>query len=77
MYPMLNESVACYREGVTTDLDMLDGGMIFGTGFAPFRGGPINYASELTTQIVQNELSDLAARYGKRFTPDTGWDSIK
>ena len=77
IYRMLNESVACYREGVITDLDMLDGGMIFGTGFAPFRGGPINYARQLTTKTVQNELSDLAARYGKRFTPDTGWDSIK
>jgi 3-hydroxyacyl-CoA dehydrogenase/enoyl-CoA hydratase/3-hydroxybutyryl-CoA epimerase len=41
---MLNESFACLREGVVADADLLDAGMIFGTGFAPFRGGPIRYA---------------------------------
>ncbi len=41
---MLNESFACLREGVVTDADLLDAGMIFGTGFAPFRGGPMRYA---------------------------------
>ena len=43
---MLNEAFACLREGVITDGDLLDAGMIFGTGFAPFRGGPIHYAKE-------------------------------
>ncbi len=41
---MLDESFACLREGVVADGDLLDAGMIFGTGFAPFRGGPIHYA---------------------------------
>ncbi len=41
---MLNEAFACLREGVVADGDLLDAGMIFGTGFAPFRGGPIHYA---------------------------------
>ena len=41
---MLNEAFACLREGVVEDGDLLDAGMIFGTGFAPFRGGPIHYA---------------------------------
>lgn len=40
---MLDESVACLNEGVVADGDLLDAGMIFGTGFAPFRGGPIHY----------------------------------
>jgi 3-hydroxyacyl-CoA dehydrogenase/enoyl-CoA hydratase/3-hydroxybutyryl-CoA epimerase len=40
----LNEAVACLREGVIEDADLLDAGMIFGTGFAPFRGGPLHYA---------------------------------
>ena len=40
----LNEAVACLREGVVEDADLLDAGMIFGTGFAPFRGGPLHYA---------------------------------
>src|SRR5690625_7813341 len=42
--PMLNACMACLREGVVADAELLDGAMIFGTGFAPFRGGPMNYA---------------------------------
>src|SRR5262249_28076285 len=42
--PMLDVCVTCLREGVVTDEDILDGAMIFATGFAPFRGGPMHYA---------------------------------
>ena len=41
--PMLDACVACLREGVVADEDTLDGAMIFATGFAPFRGGPMHY----------------------------------
>src|SRR5690606_40414580 len=44
--PMLNEAVACLHDGVVADADLLDAGVIFGTGFAPFRGGPIQYIRE-------------------------------
>ena len=43
---MLNEAIACLEEGIVADSDMLDIGVIFGTGFAPFHGGPIQYARE-------------------------------
>ena len=57
---MLNEAFVCLREGVVTDGDLLDAGMIFGTGFAPFRGGPIHYAKsqgiqELFEQFVKQQ----------------------
>jgi 3-hydroxyacyl-CoA dehydrogenase/enoyl-CoA hydratase/3-hydroxybutyryl-CoA epimerase len=39
--PALNEAVACLREGIVADGDLVDAGVIFGTGFAPHRGGPI------------------------------------
>ncbi|MEJ2619448.1 MAG: 3-hydroxyacyl-CoA dehydrogenase NAD-binding domain-containing protein [Candidatus Thiodiazotropha sp.] len=42
IFRLLNESVACLREGVIEDEDLLDAGVIFGTGFAPFRGGPMH-----------------------------------
>ena len=42
--PMSNVCVACLREGIVDNADMVDGAMIFGTGYAPFRGGPLNYA---------------------------------
>jgi 3-hydroxyacyl-CoA dehydrogenase/enoyl-CoA hydratase/3-hydroxybutyryl-CoA epimerase len=38
----LNESQKCLDEGLVEDADLLDAGVIFGTGFAPFRGGPMN-----------------------------------
>ena len=44
MLPMSNVCVACLREGIVDDPDAVDGAMIFGTGYAPFRGGPLNYA---------------------------------
>jgi 3-hydroxyacyl-CoA dehydrogenase/enoyl-CoA hydratase/3-hydroxybutyryl-CoA epimerase len=41
--PYLKEAQACLREGIAGDEDLTDAGLIFGTGFAPFRGGPLNY----------------------------------
>lgn len=38
-----NECEAALRDGIVSDADLLDAGMIFGTGFAPFRGGPMHY----------------------------------
>ena len=55
--PMLNEAVAVLREGVVEDADLLDAGAIFGTGFAPFRGGPLHYAAD-----ARRRSSDGAAR---------------
>jgi len=41
--PMLSEAESCLKEGIVEDADLLDAGAIFGTGFAPFRGGPMNH----------------------------------
>jgi 3-hydroxyacyl-CoA dehydrogenase/enoyl-CoA hydratase/3-hydroxybutyryl-CoA epimerase len=41
--PYLREAQAALAEGVVADADLADAGLIFGTGFAPFRGGPLNY----------------------------------
>lgn len=75
--PMLNEAVALLREGVVADEDLLDAGAIFGTGFAPFRGGPINYARARGIDDVVASLNVLAKRYGDRFEPDAGWENLK
>ena len=76
MLPMINEAVACLHEGVVSDADLLDAGVIFGTGFAPFRGGPLNYARNRGIAEVQAALSELAAKYGDRFQPHTGWSEL-
>ena len=76
MLPMLNEAVACLREGVIEDADLLDAGAIFATGFAPFRGGPLHYARERGIPEVTARLEELARRYGERFRPDPGWRQL-
>ena len=72
--PMLNECVACLHEGVVADAELLDAGVIFGTGFAPFRGGPIQYIRETGVDAVRARLETLQAKYGERFAPRPGWD---
>lgn len=74
--PMVNEAVACLREGVVGDPDLLDAGVIFGTGFAPFRGGPLKYARDRGTAEIQRALTQLAGTYGDRFRPDEGWSDL-
>ena len=41
--PMIAEAQRCLDERVVESADLVDGGVIFGTGFAPFRGGPLHY----------------------------------
>jgi 3-hydroxyacyl-CoA dehydrogenase/enoyl-CoA hydratase/3-hydroxybutyryl-CoA epimerase len=43
--PLLAEAKAALAEGVVGDADLVDAGAIFGTGFAPFTGGPLHYAA--------------------------------
>lgn len=73
---MINEAVACLREGVVDDQDLLDAGMVFGTGFAPFRGGPMNYVTKVGKADVLNRLQQLQQQCGDRFKPDDGWNAI-
>jgi 3-hydroxyacyl-CoA dehydrogenase / enoyl-CoA hydratase / 3-hydroxybutyryl-CoA epimerase len=73
--PMLNESVSCLHDGVVDDADLLDAGVIFGTGFAPFRGGPIQHIRSTGADKIKAQLEVLAGKYGKRFAPKQGWDS--
>ncbi len=74
---MVNEAVACLREGVVQDADLLDAGMIFGTGFAPFRGGPMHYAKTRGYQDIVARLQEFTDKYGERFKPDAGWQTLK
>jgi 3-hydroxyacyl-CoA dehydrogenase/enoyl-CoA hydratase/3-hydroxybutyryl-CoA epimerase len=74
---MLDVCVTCLREGVVADEDTIDGAMIFATGFAPFRGGPMNYARSRGAADIVLALTQLATKYGERFQPDPGWDRIK
>ena len=73
---LVNECVACLRERVVADADLVDAAVIFGAGFAPFRGGPLTYARARGLAAVVTRLEELAARYGARFAPDAGWSAL-
>ena len=79
--PMVNEAVACLTEGVVKDADLLDAGVIFGTGFAPFRGGPLQYARDRGVNEITETLERLTAEFGDkggaRFKPHAGWQQLQ
>jgi len=70
---MVNACAGCLRDGVVEDADMVDAGMIFGTGFAPFRGGPMHYAQHRGHDNVVAALKRLTEAHGVRFEPDSFW----
>lgn len=73
---LLNECAAVLREGIVENADLLDAGIIFGTGFAPFRGGPLHYAKARGIDEIVGSLKKLQVRYGDRFKPDPGWEAL-
>jgi 3-hydroxyacyl-CoA dehydrogenase/enoyl-CoA hydratase/3-hydroxybutyryl-CoA epimerase len=75
--PMSNVCVACLREGIVDNADVVDGAMIFGTGYAPFRGGPLNYARTRGVENVVSAMRVLAEKFGGRFAPDSGWENFR
>lgn len=73
---LVNESVAVLREQIVADADLIDAGAIFGAGFAPFRGGPLQYARNRGVTVVIARLKELEQRYGERFRSDAGWQLL-
>src|SRR5690606_37004187 len=76
MLTFANESVACLREHIVADADLVDAGMIFGAGFAPFRGGPITWIRSEGVSVLRGRLDQLVLQHGSRFAPDPGWSSL-
>jgi len=51
--------------------------VVFGTGFAPFHGGPLSYAHTRGIGAVVARLAELEGRYGARFRPDALWATLR
>jgi 3-hydroxyacyl-CoA dehydrogenase/enoyl-CoA hydratase/3-hydroxybutyryl-CoA epimerase len=60
VYPVINEAALCLAEGVVEKPEDVDLAMVFGTGFAPFRGGPLRYADTIGVGKIVETLSRLA-----------------
>ena len=73
---LVNECVKCLDENLVADSNLLDAGVIFGTGFAPFRGGPIQYARTAGAVNLRNRLNELQNSCGERFKASGGWQHL-
>ena len=73
---LLNEAMACLREGIVEDDDMIDAGVIFGTGFAPFRGGPVHHIRSEGTEKLSERTKELEKLFGDRFKLDSQWNNL-
>jgi 3-hydroxyacyl-CoA dehydrogenase / enoyl-CoA hydratase / 3-hydroxybutyryl-CoA epimerase len=65
----LNEAARCLAERIVTAPEDVDFAMILGTGWAPFRGGPLRYADSLGITEVVARLAILARDVAPHFTP--------
>jgi 3-hydroxyacyl-CoA dehydrogenase/enoyl-CoA hydratase/3-hydroxybutyryl-CoA epimerase len=68
VYPLINEAARCLEERIVEKADDVDLAMVFGTGFAPFRGGPLRYADSVGLPQIVKTLERLSAG-APRFTP--------
>lgn len=66
---MVNEAARCLEDEVVRHPRDVDIGMIFGTGFPPFRGGLLHYADHRGLDQVVARMNELAEKYGERFAP--------
>jgi 3-hydroxyacyl-CoA dehydrogenase/enoyl-CoA hydratase/3-hydroxybutyryl-CoA epimerase len=76
MLTIANESIACLRQGLVADADLVDAGMIFGAGFAPIRGGPLAWVRSEGVAGLRARLQQLVVQHGSRFEPDPGWATL-
>lgn len=66
---MVNEAARCLEESVVAGPEDVDFGMIMGTGFAPFRGGPLRYADAEGAAVLVGAMQRLADAGEPRFAP--------
>jgi len=69
VYPMINEAARCLEDDIVRRPQDVDLAMIFGTGFAPFRGGLLNYADTEGIDEIIRYLDMFAESTGERFKP--------
>jgi 3-hydroxyacyl-CoA dehydrogenase/enoyl-CoA hydratase/3-hydroxybutyryl-CoA epimerase len=65
---MVNEAARCVEEKIVESPEDADYGMILGTGFAPFRGGPLRFAEHFGLKEIVDEMNRLAEKNDK-FAP--------
>lgn len=75
---MINEAARCLEEDVVEAPEDVDFGMIMGTGWAPFRGGPLRYADTITLPLIAKKMAHLQGSVSDHFQPcDLLFDKVK
>jgi len=69
IFAMINSAADCLEDGIVSEPWMVDLGMVLGTGFPPFRGGPMKLAETWGTDPVIGTLNVLSETCGPRFRP--------
>ena len=72
----VNEAMYALEEGVVAGPGDVDLAMVMGTGFPPFRGGPLAWAESRGARAVRDRLLELRERHGDRFTPAPGLERL-
>jgi 3-hydroxyacyl-CoA dehydrogenase/enoyl-CoA hydratase/3-hydroxybutyryl-CoA epimerase len=76
IFRMLAEAAFCLENKIVSDHELLDAGMVFATGFAPFRGGLMSYAKSLGAHTVSEKFTQLSSKFGERFNSEVEWDHV-
>ena len=69
LFVQVIETIRCYEENVVTSVEDANIGSIFGWGFAPFKGGTLQFVNDYGIQEFEKQAQKLAKNYGKRFSP--------
>ncbi|CAN5762378.1 fatty acid oxidation complex subunit alpha FadJ [soil metagenome] len=69
VFLMVSEAARCLEEGVVATAEDADFGMMMGTGFAPFRGGPLRFADHYELKKLVADMDGWHARLGEKFAP--------
>ena len=60
IFPLINEAARCLDEGIVSKPEDIDLAMVFGTGFAPFRGGPMRYSETIGFRKIVESLEKMS-----------------
>jgi len=69
LFVQVIETIRCYEENVVTSVEDANIGSIFGWGFAPFKGGTLQFVNDYGIQEFEKQAQKLAKKYGERFAP--------
>ena len=69
LFAQVIETIRCYEENVVTSVPDANIGSIFGWGFAPFKGGTLQFVNDYGIQEFEKRAQELAKKYGERFAP--------